>query len=406
MALLQTRRPAHLAITATAAVAILLIARPASAVDGLRERLNDVRSIHVKGWVYQQIGTEFGDATLAFPTEIFHERPLRSYHTSYGFSFARDRKLDEVTKRLVVSDGEQSMTLDDDEKTATFTPVDKLLSELRIESSIQRRFLQQIREPASAGFKHVGEEIINDVNCTVYEHLDAPGRPLRSRTRIWIDAKTDLPAKAAGYTIERDGAEYIHWEWSEIIINADPPPEMFSFTVPEGYERIEGKQRDAFDAVVGMSGGGGMSANGKSASHLSGANINIDDKAVLYCWSVKTTDKDGTKWFDGQPEFSLDDGDRRPCDEITLRTDKLGERQARWSLIVPRDGRPLNGATMSSIYRLGKNTSAMENRPLVLKPKRLPELIEELQRRTMPPDSNADDIWTLDELRAKIAEKR
>jgi hypothetical protein len=228
---------------------------------------------------------------------------------------------------------------------------------------------------------------------------------MRFRTRLWLNPQDGMPVKVACYAIERAGDE-IFWEWTEIGINVDPPPEMFSFEVPVGFERVEGQRQDAAATMATLSGGGGMADKGISAAVSSGVALNIDDESVLYCWSVRTSSKDGVKWFDGQPEFSFDDGDKRPCEEITLRTDNFGERQSRWSLIVPRDRGPLGNASMSMVYRLGRSTSSMNVSPLKLRPKRLTEIVEECQRRTLPPNHDAAEIWTLEELRRKLVEVR
>jgi outer membrane lipoprotein-sorting protein len=367
----------------------------------------------LKGWVYHYTKTDAGKVPLAFPTESFCERPYRQYRTGYGFS-DNGRKLT-VTSSVFISDGKQSMLIDKDKKTATFTPASKLESELMVEGSLQRRLFDELGEGDLGNFERIATETVNDLVCDVYElksngqsggrHVDGPDTLIRFRTRLWLNPQNGMPVKAASYSIETDGSEEIFWEWTEIGINVEPPEGMFSFEVPAGYERIEGEPRNPFTAMASMNGGGGMTNNGKSASVSSGVALNVEDKAVLYCWSVKTTGKDGpAQWFEGQPEFTVEDSKIRPCDEITLRTDKNGEDQVRWSLIVPRDRQPLESASLRMLYRLGQSSSSMEGRPLEFNEKRLTELVEEVQRRTLPATSNTAEIWTHDELRRKLAE--
>jgi outer membrane lipoprotein-sorting protein len=404
---------AGLLIAATVALLSLSPGGRAYGIEGLKERLFAIRSLHLKGWIYHYRDTDSGRVPLAFPTEWFYERPCRRYGISYSFS--DNGKELKVTSGVIASDGEQTIVIDKDNNTATFTPADKLQSELLVEGSLQTRLFQELGKANLDDFEKVAAERVNDLECVVYElksngqpggqHADGPHDPIRFRTRLWLNPQDGMPVKVAGYMIKPAGDE-IFWEWTEIGINVDPPPGMFSFEIPAGFERIEGEKPNEAAAIATLSGGGGMGANGISAAVSSGVALNIDDKSVLYCWSVRTTGKDGVQWFDGQPEFSLDDGDKRPCQEITLRTDDFGERQSRWSLIVPRDRRPLGNATMGMVYRLGRSTSSMNVSPLEFRPKRLAEIVEEVQRRTLPPNHDTSEIWTLDKLRQKVAEVR
>jgi hypothetical protein len=102
------------------------------------------------------------------------------------------------------------------------------------------------------------------------------------------------------------------------------------------------------------------------------------------------------------PGFSLQGVEKRPCEEVALRTDDNGEDQVRWSLIVPRDGRLLENAHLSIIYRYGRNTSSVDSKPLEFPPNRLAEIVEECQRRTLPAGQDPAEIWTLAEIRQKL----
>jgi outer membrane lipoprotein-sorting protein len=367
--------------------------------------------LHLKGWVYHYRNTDLGRVPLAYATESFCERPYRQYRTGYSFS-DNGRKLT-VASRVFVGNGEQSMLIDKENKTATFRRANKLQSELMVEGSLQQRLLDEFGEGDLGDFENVATERIKDVVCDVYElksnsqpggrHVDGPEKSIRFRTRLWLNPQNGMPVKAASYSIEPNGTEEILWEWTEIGINVEPPEGMFSFEVPAGYERVEGEPTSPFTAMATMNGGGGISDNGKSASISSGVALNIDDQAVLYCWSLKTSGKDGPQWFESHPEFGLEGVQYRPCHEITLRSDKNADEQVRWSLIVPRDGQRLNGAPLRMLFWLGRSSSSMEAQPLKFDEQRLPGLVEEVQRRTLPAGANAAEIWSLDELRAKFA---
>jgi outer membrane lipoprotein-sorting protein len=399
---------AGLLIAATAALIGLLQGDRAYGVEGLRERLLAIRSLHVKGFIYQQTKTDVGPATIAFPTEFYCGRPLLQYHRSYGFGFNDGERLTQVTKHISVSDGNQTMLLDQNNKTAIFSTTDTLRAELQVESSLQIRLFEPLRLADAGEFHRVGEDLINDQMCHVYEHFDSADEPMRFRTRIWLDPNNGMPVKVVTHAIERNGTEVIFSEWNEIGINVDPPAEMFLFQVPEGYQRIEPAHPKAGNSIL-IGGGGSISAGGKSASFSQGPMLNIDNRAVLIAWSLRSTGqnvKDGPQWFDIQPEFTLEDATRRPCDEITLRTDESGDQKVRWSLIVPRDGQPLGVASLGIVYRLDRSTGSFGGKPLEVNAKRLPKLVEEIQQRTLPEDTDKAELWTLEEIRTKLREPR
>src|SRR4051812_33849863 len=85
-------RPVAAALAAVFLVALGVVGfmsirpTPAFGLDGVRERLQTLRSLHVKGFLYERTMTPFGVATVRFPTERYYERPSRSFHTAYGFS--------------------------------------------------------------------------------------------------------------------------------------------------------------------------------------------------------------------------------------------------------------------------------------------------------------------------------
>jgi outer membrane lipoprotein-sorting protein len=395
---------AGLLIAATAALIGLLQGDRAYGVEGLRERLLAIRSMHVKGFIYQQTKTDAGPATIAFPTEFYCGRPLLQYRRTYGFGHDADGKLT-VTKHIFVSDGKQTMLLDEDQKTVTVLPADELRAELQVELWLQQRLFSPLRLAEAGAFQRKGDDLLEDRACHIYEHVDGPDEPMRFRTRIWLDPKNGMPVKIASYSIERNGAEQIFYEWNEIGINVDPPAEMFSFQVPDGYERVEPAATQADTSMAILDGGSGsISAGGRTAGFSLGPILNVDDRAALIAWSLRSTGKDGLQWFDIQPEFTLKGAEKRPCDEITLRTDESGDQKVRWSLIVPRDGRPLGVASLGIIYRLDRSTGSYGGKPLQLNEERLAKLVDQIQQRTLPADANKSEIWTLEEIRAKLRE--
>jgi outer membrane lipoprotein-sorting protein len=406
---------ASLLIAATAALLSLSPGERAFGIEGLRERLLTIRSLHLKGWLYHYTTTDSGRVPMAYPTEYFYERPYRQYRNTYSF-MDNGRQLT-VASAVFIGDGERSMLIDEDQRTATFKPANKLEAELMVESAIQQRLFEELGEKKLGDFEKVAAERINDIVCDVYQlkpgrergglFVDGPDNLPQFRTRLWLNPKDGMPVKVACYEVESTGKEQIWWEWSEIGINVDPPEGMFSFQLPDGYEEVEAEAAANSNSMASISGGAGSSTkDGTTVSLQSGVAFNIDDKGILYCWSLRIAGKDGPRWFESQPDFSLEGVAHRPCEEITLRTDDNGEHQERWSLVIPRDRRPLGNSSLNMIHRYGGNTGSMNLKPLEFSPNRLKEIVEECQRRTLPVNHEPADIWTLEELRQKLAEIR
>ena len=369
-------------------------------LDGLQQRLMALRSLHIKGWIYHQTKTEFGDATLRFPTETYHERPYRKYGIHYGFSDDGD-KLVEVTTSTVVGDGSKTMMVDHDGKRAFVMPTDKINSELQVEWNLQQSLIKQILQGAPGEYQLVGTEKIGAVMCDMYENVDPIGKPIRIRKKLWLNPDDGMPVKLIGYVVNPDEDE-LFWEWSEIHVNVDPPAEMFAFAVPESYEKVESRVEGATPSIQPQ---GSAGSDKHWASVWTG--LIIDDRAVLVCWSQRTTVDGGQAWFHTAPTFSLSGVEERPCDEISLRTDVGDEDQWRWSLVLPRDKRPVGRDSMNMVCKtVGPrgDTISMGTLPLTFETGRLVKLVEEVQRRTLPADASANDVWTMEELRAKLSE--
>src|SRR5215212_11816990 len=94
---------------------------PAYGLDGLRERLQSINSWHIKGYIFQRTTTQFGVATIRFPTERYYQRPSRSFHTAYGFSSQGNDNLVKVTRSYSVNDGHQNLLVLHDQKKAILT---------------------------------------------------------------------------------------------------------------------------------------------------------------------------------------------------------------------------------------------------------------------------------------------
>jgi hypothetical protein len=65
---------AGLMIAATVALLSLSQGERAYGLEGLKERLRTIRSLHLKGWLYHYTNSDSGKVPLAFPFYLFFER--------------------------------------------------------------------------------------------------------------------------------------------------------------------------------------------------------------------------------------------------------------------------------------------------------------------------------------------
>ena len=76
--------------------------------------------------------------------------------------------------------------------------------------------------------------------CDIYQ--SKPIGDLGFWRRIWIDPSKELPVRVMGFRRGSNGEDEPDYEDTEIHANVDPPPELFSFEVPDGYEVTEVKE--------------------------------------------------------------------------------------------------------------------------------------------------------------------
>ncbi len=367
-------------------------------VEGLRDRLLSIDTLHIKGWIYQQTKTEVGMATIAFPTEEFYKRPYCRYHTSYGFSFGEADKLTQVTRAAVVGNDRQVMVLDHDRKRATITHSSKLDAELKVEIQLQGSFAERLLRGLPDGAQRVGAERIGAIECDIYEVPSGDDDVFPTRTRLWLNQMNGMPVRLLVSTIDPESGEVPWYECSEIRTNVDVPEETFAIQAPEGYETIVVAGGDQ-DHKVQPTGSG---AAGKDWAGV-WIGLNIDDRAVLLCWSQRTEGDDGPKWFEIEPTFNLVGAKKRSCSHIVLCADDDGETRWRWSLLVPQDRAPIGESTLRMVCKGPKGTNSQHVTPLVFAPARLKDLLLDVQKRTHGKGDRDDELWTLERIRQELA---
>lgn len=215
---------------------------PAYGLDGLRERLQALHSLYVKGWIYQRMQTEFGTATVRFPVERYYERPAKYYTVSYGFSLgANSDHLNRVSRVTVANDGSRNLLLSADTKEAALGPGgDSLDAELRVENGLQVDEAQQLLNGVPKDFERVGAERLDGVMRDIYE--SKPMAHDHFLRRVWVDPRNGLPVRVVGMHRTSAGEDVLAYEYTVIRANSEPPAELFSFHVPDGYKLTEVKE--------------------------------------------------------------------------------------------------------------------------------------------------------------------
>ncbi len=379
--------------------------QPVYGMEHLAARLLTIRSLHLKGWMYQTITSGDGEESVQkFPTELYAKRPNCTGYRTYGFSSPGGGKPSVVRSGFVANNGEQMIVVSHNDQKATLANVadDVFRNEMLVESFIQSSLANKFLQGPPEYYRKVRSEKVQGVLCDVYEY-DPQEYVLAGRHRVWLNPLTGIPMKSESSNVDESGNEKLFR--SEIIrVDVEPPIPLFSFQAPEGYEATSheatSKQVANFNPSsnkLSPYGEGGSDTTWLGTWHC----FNINDRAVLACWfQYDTNDKKEKEYFARQPKIVLYQGNTsRTCREHTLSTNSVDKSQWRWSLILPEDGKPI-GEYMLRLKVADKRTNTtQELKPLRLSRERLQEILLEAQRRTLPNESQ-QKLFTLEDLEA------
>jgi outer membrane lipoprotein-sorting protein len=394
------------AFTAVAAVLIVALGiaglemfrpTPAYGLDGLRERLQALHSLYVKGWVYQRMQTEFGTATVRFPVERYYERPAKYYMVSYGFSLGGNDDLKRVSHVTVANDGSRTMLLSADTKQAVLGPSsDTLGAELRVENGLQVDEAQQLLNGVPKDFERVGAERLDGEMRDIYE-----SKPIEHDDflrRVWVNPKTGLPVRVVGLHRSGAGEEVLVYEYTVIRANSDPPAKLFAFDVPDGYKVTDMKEAPAVQGIADYSSGAAGDKHGATW-----AAMKLDDNAVLLCWSQWNDDNGEKKWFHNEPRFVLQSGKDRECTEHRLYETTSGELRWRWSIVTPSDKKAVGSDSLAVKFSDPKDGSVtLSIMPLAFPEERLENMVTRVQRRSLEETGDFSALMPLVKLREAL----
>jgi hypothetical protein len=371
---------------------------PAYGLEGLRERLLMLRSLYLKGWMFQQKKTDSGPSTVRLPVQRYFERPGRYYSDNYGFTLDEKGFLSQMTSYSMANDGQRAMSILHDQKLAVLAPGDPLDAQLYVETHLQFIELDEMLGGHAADFERIGSERLGSDQCDVYQSKPSR-RPGQSSRRIWINRANGLPVRFIVTAQDANGAETPAVEFSEIRANVDPPAELFSFKAPAGFTLTEVKEVPTAHEISPFASSAGR--NQQSAVWLA---LRIDDRAVLLCWSHAKQERNKKTWFPGAPQFLLRGVSDRGCSEHKLFEAVSGDYRWRWSLLLPNDRRPIGFDWIAVAFLPSKNESRIETQPLVFPQDRLAEILENVQRRSLEASGDFSPMKSLEQLREMIAD--
>ncbi len=352
---------------------------PAYALDDIAGRLASCHSIDVEGWILIN-GTRY-------PHRMYVEEPGFFWHTTLA---TMDHQ---TTMGLSASDGKRYIRVSDHDKTAETGQEIPLAAELTTRMLLQTVVPDQLIGRDLIGNKKTGTEIVRGILTDVYQFPSAAG----SRRVVWVDPTSGLPLQSAVYEQVKDKGEQQVMAFS-IVPNAARPAQGLTFEPPSGYAVIHRDRTPRTSIGVGSATSGDESAGVLLA-------LNIDDRAILLCWThfvraggeIVETDLDGPVGRLLPLRVESIDG-RHRYQAYHLRADVWDQgHHARWSLVVPQD-RQAGIGDCCFIVENQRMHFRCEFSPLRFEKGRLARVVAESQRLMLSPGATPDEVFTLDQL--------
>lgn len=388
---------AILGMTTTAAVALIvwmvaLQPSPAYGIEGLPERLQNLKSLYIKGWASQYTGK----GLEKFDVEAYVEPGGRFWNSRYTSMSG------EPIRGYNASDGKRYIEVDHTNKKCTIGKEHPLSVKMRGSFDNELADLKNSKE-----YKKVREEKVGDTLTHVYERTMTQAGP-GVKFVVWLDPATGIPVRLSFYLMAGD-KEQLMADLTEFMANAEPKPGMFDFTPPAGYEVIE-KDRDADDI------GGGSRASGQRGTAMTRFAFDIDERAFLVCWALYERAEDGQiieQGLDlkrGQPVVIPGVNISGPISYnhyhlITLK-DNDEDFHWRWTLLTPKDpGTEIRDTlpTFQLSIKGGKGGGLTHSMQIQkFSQKLLPDIVVEAQQVTTRSDTPMEKLVTLKEIRALL----
>ncbi|WP_010586371.1 LolA family protein [Schlesneria paludicola] len=373
--------------------------RPVFALDGVQDRMLQVRSLYYKGVMYQTFDVGGQEVEQSYPMEGYGERSSRYFHTWSGTE--HDGQGVRVKNGIVGADAGQAFSVSDNEQVVTLWDADPLSTELNVEYLLQNQWVNEIMRGSTTNYRFVGVESIRGQKTAKYEWVEkSEGKP--SRTVIWLSEEMGLPVQSVVYSTDKTGRERLMIKFETIEFNADPPADRFPFVVPDGF-RVNKIESPPASFVIAS----GSNQNERVSLRYPFA---IGDRAILVCWCREVNDQDPLDQIEDPvpPEALLKlttSGDRK-CELIPLQTHLDDGHFWRWSLAVPTDRGPVrDGESLELIFKSEnrREVTYLANAALKLTDDRLIAMIAHMEGLGKPVDNSSPRV-SLNRLR-RLAER-
>jgi hypothetical protein len=348
---------------------------------------------------------------MEFPVEFYAERPGRLWQTWHAFSNGQSRS------GFRVADGARQLWVSHTDKRAIVTKSTPLAVELRVESNLQNNWTGKIVEHPTSDYKLVGNDRVNGIEALQYEaEWNNPAGTGKTQNIVWVNPKTGLPVRSARYSVDATGKKDLSVLYDHIETDVRPRADMFTFQSPEDY-RLEQKNELADDAFIA----GSIQCH---ADYLATRIVlAIDDRAALVCWlwlHEKTDSKSPAvglrSWHVVGPPRRGSDVDlmrvefagantKRPCEWHFVHQQQDRDKHWTWSLVLPRDHRPLVGTERLNVTLEGRSSGAtMSFVPLRFDDERLTKILGRIQSEAFSEPSPDEAPFTLAGLRKMVDE--
>lgn len=343
--------------------------RVAYGIDDLPQRMLALKSLHMKGMIYEQGGP-------GQPMEIWAERPNHARFNGH--------RGNETASTDEIISPEGRITIDETKKIVVIANERPVDAKLDTEQWLQE--MQMLLMPQQTGLSKVRVETVNGVKADIYESRQtAPGMSVR--VEVALNPMNGLPLRCAMYRTSPSGKEIPCLLFDVIEPNVAIPAETFVFHPPADY-----KVSHVEFAGVNVSMAGTVACATRYA-------IPINSKAILLCWACYDT-KNPTDDLNLGKDAGVEiiNSKNTPYQEHLLRADAAVEGYHwRWSLMTTEQPEAEFGRTLTVKTHAGAAKTTSTLMPVTLPPEELANVVEEAQRVTLPEGGKP---MTLEEIQA------
>jgi hypothetical protein len=371
----RLRFVASLAAAVLVAIGVsMLIISPqprAYGMEGLAERLIEVRSLYMSGVQFYEVVDQDGKQVWkSYPLEYYFERPNRSRINSFGLSYPGEHVPTVVRQWIVWTDNGIRGQKNIENGQITLTKSDPRLSELATEQQIQTMSFLALLTKDTHAFTKTGSEEKDGIQLDIYERtLASEFDNSHDKTQVWLNRSTGLPANLRMVSITEQGQQQETLRIDKIELNTHDAKDLFPATT----NVVVQPAADGLQAIQ---------SNGEELNYLgTWYALQLTDHRVLACWANNQAEETRA---DSAPKFIGTIGDDQTVIPTkTIHAFESGNHHWRWSLLQIPD--TLNTASMDIRLQqqIDGTTTSFHIRPLRFPKERIETVLKNVQELTM-----------------------